>query len=195
MTERSPSAGRRIFRESAAAAYRRRTEAVVLPRLVSRPIIVCLWLLLAALATAVVIAWSVRVPTYVGASGAVLGRAVGPQAGDVSAAAVVFVAPDAARLRVGRPVHLQVGASDRYLEGEIAKVERGVIGPDAARARYRLAESDLVSRPSVAVLVRLRQALPSVTYGGSVVTARIEAGSRRLLALFAGLGGLAGDGS
>jgi hypothetical protein len=183
---------RAIFRESALEAYRRRTERDIVPRLVSRPIIVCLWVLLGTLLAAVLVAWSIHVPSYVRASGVVSGpgKQSDPVAGE--AAVVLFLPPDeSARTRVGQPVDVQIGSSGTPLRGAIAKVEPGVIGPDAARRRYRFrGGADVLTQPSMVVLVRLGRALSPTAYGGSSLTARIEIGSQRLLALLPVLGKL-----
>ena len=180
-------AGRAIFRESAIEAHRRRSTRDVVPRLVPGPVIACCWVLLATLLGAVLVAWTVRVPTYVGASGVVVGRR----------AAVLFVSPDdSTRLRPGRPVHGQIGSSGRYVKGAVAKVDAPLIGPTSARKRYGIrAGTGVLTEPATSVAVRLAATLPPGAYAGSRLTARVESGSRRLLALVPGLGKLAGGGS
>lgn len=167
---------RAIFRESALEAYRRRAQRDVVPRLASTPIIACAWLLVATLLAAALIAWSVRVPAYVGATGVLLGRG----------AAVVFAPPErAAEIHAGQPVHVRIGSAPRSVHGVVARVRPRLIGPDEARRRYGLAD---VTAPSTAVLIRLRSQLPRAGYAGSRVSARVEAGSRRLAALILGGG-------
>src|ERR671936_824668 len=61
-----------IFRQSAITAYKRGREKDVVPRLISWPIIACLWLLLAVFVGMGLLAWYVRVPTYVDGSGIVV---------------------------------------------------------------------------------------------------------------------------
>jgi hypothetical protein len=177
--------GRTIFRESAIEAYRRGTEKDIVPRLISRPIVFTAWLLVAALIAAAVGAWWVRVPSYTAASGAILGGGRSVQAAGGGAAAVLFVPPDRrSRVKVGDPVHVQLGAPGTYASGVIAKVEPRLLGPETAGRRYGLrGSSDVIAEPSVAVVVRLRKALPRRAYAGAHVTAKIEAGSQRLLEL------------
>jgi hypothetical protein len=186
-------ADRAIFRDSAIQAYRRGTTKDIVPRLTSRPAIACLWLLLAVLVAAAAVAWSVRVPAYVGAQGVILGAGHGSG----TTAAVLFLPPDqSARMRAGQPVHARIGSSGPSVLGAVARVEPGVIGPDTARARYRFQPgADLVRQPWRVVIVRLRQPLAPAAYGGSVLTAQVETGSQRLLALFPGLGTLGGGAS
>ena len=176
---------RPIFRQSALEAYRRGTEKAVMPRVVSWPSTVFFWSLLGALIAATVIAWSVRVPTYVGGSGVILGHAEQRAPAGARSTAVLFLAPgQATHLRMGRPVHLQVGFSGAYIRGTVAKVGPGVIGPDAARTRY--GGSNLITRPSAVVVVKLDRQLPPAVYGGSRITGRVEIGSRRLIGLLSG---------
>jgi hypothetical protein len=182
-------ANRVIFRESAIQAYRRGRVKDIMPRLTSRPAIICLWLLLAVLVATAAVAWTVRVPVYVGAQGVILQNGAGGKT-----AAVLFLPPDqSAHVRVGQPVHAQVGSSGPAVLGAVARVEPGVIGPDTARAKYRFEPGvDIVRQPWTVVIVRLGQSLPSAAYGGSLLTARVEIGSQRLLAFFPGLGKLVG---
>lgn len=186
-------ADRAIFRESAVQAYRRGTTKDIVPRLTSWPAIACLWLLLAVLAAAAAVAWSVRLPAYVGAQGVIL--KAGPRIGP--AAAALFLPPDqSAQLRAGQPVHARIGSSGPSVLGAVAGVEPGVIGPDAARARYRFEPgAGLVRQPWTVVTVRLEQPLPPAVYGGSILTARVEIGSQRLLTFFPVFGQLVGGAS
>jgi hypothetical protein len=185
---------RPIFRESAVEAFRRGTEKDIVPRVIARPIVICLWLFLGALLAGVLIAWSVKVPSYAGATGVVLGARDHATRGVTSA--VLFVTPDErAQMRVGRSVHAQVGSSGTHVPGMIVKVEPGLIGPRAAARRYRLhAASDVIDEPSQAVIVKLSKALSGAAYDGSRLTAKVQVGSRRLLKLFRGLGSFAAGG-
>lgn len=187
-------AGRAIFRETALEAYRRRTNRDVVPRLTYWPIIICMWVLLAVLLGTVAGAWSVRVPTYVSASGVILASGEVPRAtGGVTAA--LFVPPDQSdRLRVGQPVHGQVGSSGKYAAGKVAAIESGVIGPDGARDRYRIdGPTDVITQPSHVVILRLDELPRSTGIGGSRLDARIQVGSQPLLALFPVLGKVFGE--
>lgn len=186
-----------IFRESAIQAYQRRSTKDIVPRLTSRPAIVCLWLFLAVLVASAAAAWSVRVPAYIDAQGVILRS--GAQAGlsGGKTAGVLFLPPDqAAHMRVGQPVHALIGSSGSPASGAVARIGPGVIGPDTARARYRFEPgAGLVRQPWTVVTVRLEQPLPPAAYGGSLLTTRIEIGSQRLLAFFPVLGQLVGGAS
>jgi hypothetical protein len=111
-------AGRAIFRESAIEAYRRGAKRDSVPRLTSWPVIVCVWMSLGVLIAGTVLAWSVRIPSYLGASGVIL----------EGTAAALFLTPEqSARLRVGQPVHAHIGSSGVYMQGAIADIEPGSV--------------------------------------------------------------------
>jgi hypothetical protein len=189
---------RTIFRQSAITAYKQGTEKDVVPRLISWPIVVCLWLLLGVFMAAGLLTWYVRVPAYVDGSGIILaqGDKLAPAYGE--AVAVVFLPPDrSAQVRVGLPADVQIGSTGVHLRGTIAKVEPGIMSPDAARTSYRLdgAGALLMTQPSVVVIVRLGTTLSATAYAGSLVTAKVEIGSQRLLALLPGLGEFLGTSS
>lgn len=187
-----------IFRQKAIMAYKRNLEKDVLPRLVSTPILVCLWLLLAVLLAAGFFVLFAEVPIYVGGSGIVLVQenVLQPEYGKM--VAIVFLSPDqSTRVRVGQPVDIQIGSAGMHVHSTIAQVEPGVMSPAAVRQRYQLDAGDaaLVTQPSVVATVKLDTVLSDTTYAGSLLTARIQIGSQRLLALLLGSGQFLGSGS
>ena len=190
-------ADRAIFRERAVEAYRRGVDKDIVPRLTSWPVITCLWLLLGALMAATAVAWWVRVPAYVGAEGVILRSGAQAGLGGGNTAAALFLSPDQpAHLHAGQPVQAQLGSSGPAALGTVARIEPGLIGPDTARARYGFEpRTGIVRQPWTVVIIRLRQSLPSAAYSGSLLTARVQVGSQRLLALFPGFSGLAGGSS
>ena len=178
---------RTIFRPTAVEAYRRGTEKDVIPRMVSRPVTVCRWLLLALLVATAALAWWVTVPAYVDASGVIVGPGDAPPLG-AQTAAVLLLPPDgAAQVRVGRPVHLETGSSGTDAQGVVAAVERGVLTPEEARQRYPALGPDPVPESSVVVVVRLADPHLSGSGAGTRVTAQVQAGTQRLIALLPGL--------
>jgi hypothetical protein len=190
-------ADRTIFRESALQAYRRGPAKDIVPRLTSWPSIVCLWLLLAVLLVILAVAWSVRVPSYIGTQGVILGSGAQARPSGGGTVAALFLLPDqSAHLRAGQPVHARIGSSGPAVLGAVAKVEPGVISPDTARAKYRFEPGGgAVGQTWTVVIVRFGSSQPLADYGGRPLTAQVETGSQRLLALFPALGGLFGGAS
>jgi len=187
-----------IFRQSAITAYKRGMEKAVVPRLISWPIIVCLWLLLGVLLAAGFLAWYVQVPTYVDGSGIILARGDMLQPAYGEMVAVVFLPPDqAVHIRAGLPVDVQTGSAGVLVQSTIAQVEPGITSPEAARQRYRLNGMGalLITQPSIVVIIKLGTKLPATAYAGSLCTAKVEIGSQRLLALLPGLGNFLGSSS
>lgn len=179
-------------------AYKRGTEKDIVPRLISWPIIVCLWLLLGVSIAAGLLAWHVQVPAYVDGSGIMLAQEDMLRPADGEPLAVVFLPPDrSAQVRVGLPADLQIGSTGVHIRGTIAEVAPGIMSPDAARKSYRLGSAGalLITQPSVLVIVRPGAKLSATAYPGSLVTAKVEIGSQRLLALLPGLGEFLGTSS
>ena len=190
-------ADRSIFRETAVEAYRRRATKDVLPRLTSWPAIVFGWVLILLLGAAAVLAWSIRVPAYIGAEGLIVsGEDQAQDSGSQTSAALFVPADQSGDLRVGQPVHARIGSTDTSVAGAVTRIEPDVVGPDAAKERYGVGDwADVVTQPSRVVIVRLRQVLSPTAYEGTRLTAQVEVGSQPLLALFPGLRELFGSGS
>lgn len=186
-------ADRGIFRDSALAAYQRSRNRDTLPRLTSWPTIAFFWALLGGLLAGLVLAWSVRVPTYVAGSGVILtgGARLGAAERGTAhngATAVLFLTPDqSTRVLIGQSVHGQVGSSGLHVAGTVRSIRPGVLGPDAVHRRYRIGSSD-VAQPARVVIVGLGRTLPPAAYAGSRWTAQVEVGAQRLLSFLTGLG-------
>jgi hypothetical protein len=187
-----------IFRQSALKAYKQNMEKDVLPRLISTPIIVCLWLLLVVLLAAGFFAWFAQVPTYVAGSGIILSGEDILQNDHGNIVGVVFLpANQSAQIQRGQPVDIQVGSTDMHVQSTIAQVEPGIMSPEAVRQHYQLGAvgADLVTQPSVVAIIKLDTVLPDTAYTGSLLTARIQTGSQRLFALLLGSGQFLGSSS
>jgi hypothetical protein len=188
---------RAIFRGKALQHYAASRQKEVLPRLVSPPVFVFFWVLLALLLVAGVTAWLTRVPTYVVASGLVLdqGTVQGQSSSGNAVAVVFFPTSRAMRIQPGQPILLQIGPTGTQLHFKVDHVEPGIISPSDARQRYGLdsATSQIITGPSVVVTIGLGQAFPVRQYAGSTVNAQLQVGSQRVLSLLPGLGGLIGE--
>lgn len=186
---------RTIFRHKALQQYEQSRNKTVLPRYVSPPVFVCLWILLGLLIIAGVAAWLGQVPTYVAGSGVVLDPGSTTQQGGNEAVAVVFVPATASlTLRPGLPVQLQIGSTGPQVASTITTVEPGIVSPNEARDRYALGgvASAVITQPSVVVTARLGPSIQAQAYAGSIVSAQVQVGTRSVLSLLPGLGSLSG---
>jgi hypothetical protein len=180
---------RSIFRDEAIKNYIERREKAVLPQLVAPPVFLFLWILLGLLLTAGLFAWLAQVPIYVEGDGIILEQQPPSASGPREAVALIFLpAASAPTLRVGLPVQLQLGSTGPALTSKIEQVEPGLLSPSAVRTRYALASSVLqtITEPVVVVSVRLGPTIPAQLYAGSVVSAQVQVGSRRVLSLLSG---------
>ncbi|MBO0784073.1 MAG: hypothetical protein J2P37_35145 [Ktedonobacteraceae bacterium] len=186
---------RPIFRDKVVKHYMQRRQKDSLPRFISWPIPIFLWLLLGILLAGCVYAWYEEVPIYVNAPGMIVNATGLISQKPNSAVAMLLLSPQqASHLHVGQPVKVQVGSTaGPEIDSTIAAVEPGVVSPYAIRKRFGLGgrEALMVAQPSVVVLVSLEALSPTI-YAGSVLTARVEIGTQRLLAFLPGLGSLVG---
>ena len=174
---------RPIFRASAVEAHRRRSEKDVLPRLVQAPVKVTSWLLLALLVVAALAATFVHVPSYVNATGAI----VGSGQADGGTRAVVFVSPGKSdEVRVGQPVRLVTGSSTEQ-DAVVGRVDRAPVGPESIRRRFDVPGAALPDGRSVVVTARLTQRLDGRSHAGSPLSARVRVGAQRCLTLLISL--------
>ncbi|MFL5662948.1 MAG: hypothetical protein ACJ8BW_16600 [Ktedonobacteraceae bacterium] len=185
---------RSIFRNKALKQYAQSREKDILPRFVAPPVFLFLWLLLGLLLISVVVAWLGQIPTFAAGSGVVLKQDA--QSGQVQseATAVIFVpAAPGLNLRAGMPVLLQVG-NGQQIRSQIETVAPGVLSPNDAQQKYALngALSQVITRPSIAVTVKLGSTIPVQTYAGSIVDAQVQVGTRHVLSLLPGLNALIG---
>lgn len=183
---------RSIFREKALQHYAASRQKEVLPRLISPPVFVFFWLLLALLLVASLAAWLAHVPTYVVAAGVVLDRGIvqGQQANDETTAVVFVPASHASQVHVGQPILLQIGATGTPLTYKVERVVPGILSPNEARRRYGLdnTTSPTITGPSMVLMISLGPAFPAQQYAGSPVSAQLQIGSQRVLSLLPGLG-------
>lgn len=177
-----------IFREDAVKHYMQGRDKDTLPHFISLPTTLVLWILIVLTVAAAGLAWSVKIPVFVKATGIVLHEREYPQA-DRSVSpgtiALVFLPPEqAAQLHIGLPVHLHIGSSGPEILSNIAGVESDVMSPYAACKEYGLDANcaALITRPALVALVKL-DTLSSATYAGSIVTAEVEVGSQRIISL------------
>ena len=179
-----------IYRESALRHYIHGREKDVLPRLVSPPAFLLLWLVLGLLVVCGVLAWSVHVPVYTSGAGIVQRDAQG------QARAVIFLpVSQLSKLHAGQEVHLTIGSVKLSEPQHIATVESEILSPVMAEQRYGLSGTValLVQQPSVAVVVNPGPQWSLSLYEGAVVQAQIQVGSQRLLALLPLIGNGVGE--
>lgn len=183
---------RTIFRGKALQYYAASRQKEILPRLISPPVFVFLWLLLALLLVASLLAWLARVPIYVATTGVVLDQGImqGQQANGKATAIIFVPASQASRVHAGQPILLQIGTGGTELPYRIEGIVRGILSPNEVRRRYGLenAASAGITGPSMVLTISLGPAFSAHQYAGSVVSARLQVGSQRVLSLLPGLG-------
>lgn len=178
---------RSIFRTKALQRYLENREKPVLPRLLTPPVFLCCWLLLAIVITAGIAAWFGQVPVYITGSGIILDNCQECR----GATALLFLPPNPSfHLSVRMPIHLQIGTSGLQLNSTIATFRPDPLSPNQIRQQYGLGDNafSLITQPSLIVTAQLDASISGRLYAGSLVTAQLQVGSRRLISLFPGGG-------
>src|SRR5205823_3950850 len=141
--------------------------------------------------------WSRDVPTFATSSGIVMAHPAAQPSGTkpmpAMPMAVFFFPPvQLQNLRLGESIRLHVNSSGLQLNTQITSIDPNVMNPTALRSRFHLENAALlITQPSAAVEVKLDPAF-AAAYEGSVMTADVQVGSRRLVSLLPGVGGLFG---
>ena len=176
-----PDLSRSIYRESALNHYLQGRERDVLPRLVSPPAFLLLWILLGLFLLCGLLAWSLPIPVYAAGTGMITRLHSQNQA-----SAVIFLpASQLPVLHAGELVQLTIGSTHLSEQHPVVSVEPDLLSPATASQRYGLSSefTMLVQQPSVAVVVNLSATITPSLYEGTIVRAQILVGSQRLLSL------------
>lgn len=187
-----PTHQRPVFRESALKAYIQNQERNILPRFVAPPTFRLLWIALFFFLLMACLAWSIRVPRFIDETGLIVR---GAQAKELL---VLIICSPAQRpsLHTGQPIQLQIGQESTMSQQTVIKTPPVVLTPEQLKQRFHLdtAAASFVTGPAVVLVVALNHSvLPSTPAIDSRVQARIQIGTRSVLALLPGLTSLAGD--
>lgn len=187
--------GRTIFRPEAYRRYIHSREQAVLPRFVSPPTFLFLWMLLGLLAAGGLVAWLAEVPVYAAGPAAVVdGKRLNAASAD-AAMLVAFLPPgELPGLRAGQRLFVHPDAGGERTSSSILAVEPGITSPEAAAERFGLAPgaAAALTQPAAVAIARFEPApggLPAAAYLGSVYQVEVEVGSRRLISLLPVVGG------
>ena len=186
---------RPLFREPARQHYLQKREKDILPRFVSPPTFVCIWIMLCLTVAVGIVASTQKVPVLVNGVGLVLAQQQNRALEIKEGTALVFLpASEAKQVHVGESSRLQIGLTGPSYNSTIAQVEPGLLSPNDIYKRYGVLCSTMltITEPSVVVYVRLVPSLSSHLYAGSPVRAQIQIGTQHLLSL-PGLNDLIGD--
>lgn len=193
-----------IFRASAVERHLQRQEEAVLPRFISPPTWICLWLLLGLLMAGGVVAWSARTPVFTSGS-ALVGiwperlDSVYGQVGPGEIVVIAFLPPEyLSRLRPGQTLFLQPDRAGGRPGSKVIAVAPDIVSPEAARKMFAINAGDArpLTQPSAVAIARFEpspSSLPATSYAGSVYNVEVEVGSRRVISFLPLIGHFLGE--
>ncbi|GER89566.1 hypothetical protein KDW_37280 [Dictyobacter vulcani] len=180
------------YRERALEHYAQQNQTTVLPRLISLRTALYLWIVLAILLVAVVVSWFGRIPVFTTGSGIVLGQSTD----QTDQGLYAFLSPaQRTHMRVGQTVQVQLGNSGPAFTTVLEWVSPRVITPSVARQHFVLGSRawGVLIEPAVVVKLMTPPGFSLRAFSGSVITVRLQVGSRPVLALIPGVGQFVGD--
>jgi len=120
---------RSIFRERAIQHYAQSRDQDVLPRFVSPPVFLFLWMIVSLCLVLGLLAWHIRTPVYTAAIGMIVGGS-----SPAGTQAVLFVPADQQHaVHAGEPVQLQIGSSEDRLLLTVASTTATPLSPERIR--------------------------------------------------------------
>jgi len=173
-----------IFREVALQHYKQSRSRDVLPRYISPPVFLLMWIFCGLCACAIVLAGNTHVPVYSIEPGIIL-PILQAQDRKTDLEVIIFLSPDQlARVHTGEPVQLQATSGIQWNQ-RITHVESTLLSPMTIRQRYHLDAqmSLLITQPSGVAVVALRAASIPTMYEGSLVRAQIQTATQSLLSM------------
>lgn len=181
----------RIFRKEALQHSLQQRERQNLSRFLPFPVLICLWIVIAALLMTGYVAWNTQLPTYTSGAGIIVSQqALSPSHGTnihmhPTAEAVIFLsAEQAANIHKGQHITLTIGGGQLAISSTVQQISEQVMSPQVLNQRYGQGNM-MVTQPSRVVLTMV-PTIDLKTYTGSMVTAQIETGSQKILTMLIG---------
>jgi hypothetical protein len=187
---------RPLFREHALQHYMNRRENDILPRIVSPPVFLFVWLLFGLVIVCGFFAWTERVPVFVHGSGVaqIGGQKINAQQSYVNV--LIFVPfNNSAQVRTGVHGRVQFGSSSQNFNGTITNVDRSVLSPVAIRKQYMLTCRSVPDVIEPSITAHMRVIVPSnmSVLNGNLTQAQLQTGSQRILDVLPVFQSLSGD--
>jgi hypothetical protein len=184
---------RSIFRERAVEKHIQKRERHVILRLVSPPMFVFLWVLLALSVTGGSLVWTIQEPVVVQGKGVVVEQnAANPKTARKIIVLLLLPTNQQANLKVGQPVRIMIG-SNIIFNSTIDQVEKDVMSPTAISSKYTAQAAPLaqtLSGPSVVATAAVEPMSQAQTYLGSQCQAQIQIGSESIVTMLPGVDNL-----
>lgn len=170
-----------LFRQEAIEQHLRAQQKTVLPKFIAPPVFLFLWGFFSLFLIAGITVWTQHIPVLVSASGMVVAQEHDTL---VPVAVVLFVPQDVA-MHTGDTATLHLGTSGLQTSSHVSTVGEHAASPTDIAKQYQVR----VAEPSRVVILPLESHLS--LYAGSLATAQVTIGEKRLLSYFPGLEGVA----
>jgi len=181
---------RPIFRDAAIKYYMQSREKCILPRFVSPPVFILLWIFFALCITAGILAWNIQVPLYISGAGFVTGPDQPAAITSQGQTSVILFIPASSfsLVKEGQAVQIQLPAGGPQVIRTVATLDP-VLSPADVSKLFGL---PLTTEPAGLAVVSLGPTSSWHIYLRSLVSAQIRVGSSRILSFIPVLNRLIG---
>jgi hypothetical protein len=182
-----------IFRQRAVEKHIQKRERHIILRLVSPPMFVFLWALLALAVAGGALVWTIQEPVVVQGKGVVVEQnAVNTKTEQKIIVLLLLPTNQQANLKVGQPVRITIG-SNIIFNSTIDQVEKEVMSPTAISGKYTAQAAPLaqtLSGPAVVATAAVEPMSQAQTYLGSQCQVQIQIGSESIVTMLPGIDNL-----
>lgn len=181
---------RPIFRDTAIKYYMQSREKTVLPRFISPPLFIFLWIFFALCIIAGILAWNIQIPTYVTSAGFVTGPDQPAVTVSQNQTSVVLLIPASSfsQVKDGEPVQMQFPGGGPQVTRTVTSLGQ-VLSPADVSKLFGLT---LTTVPVGLAVVSLGSTSSWHLYLKSLVSVQIRVGSTRILSFIPVLNRLIG---
>jgi hypothetical protein len=184
---------RSIFRQRAVEKHIQKRERHIILRLVSPPMFVFLWTLLALAVAGGALVWTIQEPVVVQGKGVVVEQnAANTKTAQKIIVLLLLPTNQQANLKVGQPVRITIG-SNIIFNSTINQVEKDIMSPTAISSKYTAQAAPLaqtLSGPAVVATAAVEPMSQAQTYLGSQCQAQIQIGSESIVTMLPGIDNL-----
>jgi hypothetical protein len=175
-----------IYREQALKKYLQRQEQSVLLRLIKPPVFFCCWIFSLLLLITLLLACSIRVPSYTTEQGIIVKQKV--QGQDMVEAILFVPLNQPSQLHIGQQVTLSLNSTAISMQRPIQHIDTTAIGPQEARTSYALqgTSAQVITTPSTTITIVLGPYNTNHLYVGSLCSIVAQIGSQNVLSLIPG---------
>lgn len=185
-----------LFRAHALQHYMDKSKNDLLPRIISPPVFVLMWMLFGVVLISGLIGWMERVPVFTESSGLVRSDEQQVSSLKHNVDVVVFIpTANSTQMHIGMAAKAKFDTSTQYFDGTIVTKDALVLSPVAIRKQYQLTCSMMPDGLVASIAVTILVPVPAniAIENGALSQVQIQTGSQSVLDLLPLFHQISGD--